>query len=72
MTPLSLSLSLSCRIIIKNKIKTRLKSYDKVGCQTEIKKRKKANSNKFQISIWKVEKRQEMKIKMKTCTKQAL
>ena len=35
-------------------------------------KKKKTNFNKFQISIWKVEKNQEMKIKMKTCTKQAL
>ena len=35
-------------------------------------KKKKPNSNKFQISIWKVEKSQEMKMKMKTCTKQAI
>ena len=33
-------------------------------------KKKKTNLNKFQILIWKVEKNQKMKMKMKTCTKQ--
>ena len=41
MTLLSLSLSLCCRIIIKNKIKIGLKTHEKiVGCQIELKKKK--------------------------------